>query len=194
MSVPKKRIKNFITRRRENNSAEQEYLEESDDDFLINQRWLQYNIEPMHEVIKKWNETAKNRANYLRIPNTEISDILERWPLYKQSFGHSLTLTNNMKIRVMLIVNVNNENGRRPLHSDNLRYSDNKSHSNSVRDEPSDRILVVPMTTGEFRLAPFAHLNLYLSVLMLLTSNRFLKRQSFIHVTSFEGCSSGIKS
>jgi len=46
---------------------------------LINQRWLQYNIEPMHEVIQKWNEeTAKNRAYYLRIPNIEILDILEQ--------------------------------------------------------------------------------------------------------------------
>ncbi|KAE9521514.1 hypothetical protein AGLY_018113 [Aphis glycines] len=85
----------------ENNSAEQEYFKKVivnislqliylTDEFLVNQRWLQYNIEPMHEVIQKWNETAKNRENYLRIPNIEITDILQQWPLYKQSFGHSL--------------------------------------------------------------------------------------------------------
>lgn len=64
---------------------------------MINQRWLQYNIEPLHEVIEKWNQTAKNRANYLRIPNIEISDILEQWPLYKQSFGHSLVINNYIR-------------------------------------------------------------------------------------------------
>ncbi|XP_050530892.1 uncharacterized protein LOC126899759 isoform X4 [Daktulosphaira vitifoliae] len=53
-------------------------------------KWLQFNIEPMNEVIIKWEETCEIRREYLLSPSININNILEEWPMYKQSFGHSL--------------------------------------------------------------------------------------------------------
>lgn len=44
----------------------------------------------MSEVEIKWKQTANIRRQYLCSPNITIHDILEEWPIYKQSFGHSL--------------------------------------------------------------------------------------------------------
>jgi len=44
----------------------------------------------MNEVEIKWKQTADIRRRYLCMPNITIHDILEKWPMYKQSFGHSL--------------------------------------------------------------------------------------------------------
>lgn len=53
-------------------------------------RWLQYNIEPLQDVLIKWRETVEHRQKFLTHRDTKINDILEHWPLYKQSFGHNL--------------------------------------------------------------------------------------------------------
>lgn len=51
--------------------------------------WLKYNIEPYQEVRNKWESTFNIRQKFLKeAPN--LNQILEEWPIYKQSFGYSL--------------------------------------------------------------------------------------------------------
>jgi len=57
-------------------------------------KWLQFNIEPMSEVLIKWQETCEIRRDYLLSLNINISDILKEWPMFKQSFGYSLVVQN----------------------------------------------------------------------------------------------------
>jgi len=38
----------------------------------------------------KWRETVEYRRTFLKQHDTKINDILEQWPMYKQSFGHNL--------------------------------------------------------------------------------------------------------
>lgn len=58
--------------------------------MLTTKRWLQFNIEPFQDVLIKWRETAEFRKHFLGLYDTKINNILEEWPLYKQSFGHNL--------------------------------------------------------------------------------------------------------
>jgi len=54
------------------------------------QKWLQFNVEPLDDILLKWKETANFRKQFLALNSTTIVDILENWPMYKQSFGHQL--------------------------------------------------------------------------------------------------------
>ncbi|XP_029347718.1 uncharacterized protein LOC107883421 [Acyrthosiphon pisum] len=65
-------------------------FEVEDQNLVHIKRWLQYNVEPLEEVLMKWQETALIRRQFLIHPDTQINNILEDWPLYKQSFGHTL--------------------------------------------------------------------------------------------------------
>lgn len=51
---------------------------------------LQFNVEPLNEILIKWLETSEERKIFLSLSSITINDILEQWPLYKQSFGHNL--------------------------------------------------------------------------------------------------------
>jgi len=61
-----------------------------DQTFVTTKRWLQFNIEPFEDVLMKWRETVEYRRTFLKQHDTKINDILEQWPMYKQSFGHNL--------------------------------------------------------------------------------------------------------
>lgn len=61
-----------------------------DQNLLQTKRWLQYNIEPLEEVLMKWQETVIIRRKFLINTDSQINHILEEWPLYKQSFGPNL--------------------------------------------------------------------------------------------------------
>lgn len=65
-----------------------------DEDLIKVKKWLQFNVEPMSEVLKKWQETCKIRREYLLSVYININDILQEWPIFKQSFGHSLVVLN----------------------------------------------------------------------------------------------------
>jgi len=58
--------------------------------ILSTKRWLQFNVEPLDEILTKWKETSKYRKQFLHLNTTNIADIIENWPMYKQSFGHQL--------------------------------------------------------------------------------------------------------
>lgn len=59
------------------------------EDALCYRSWLKYNIDPFDEVIKKWSFTFSQRLSELN-SETPLLKILDEWPSYKQSFGHSL--------------------------------------------------------------------------------------------------------
>jgi len=59
-------------------------------------QWLQFNVEPMSEVEIKWQQTCEIRRRYLCLPNITIHDILDEWPIYKQSFGYCLVCFTNV--------------------------------------------------------------------------------------------------
>jgi len=46
----------------------------------------------MNEVTIKWQETCELRRDYLLSHNININDILDEWPILKQSFAHSLVI------------------------------------------------------------------------------------------------------
>lgn len=64
--------------------------------FIVNEnlinvkKWLQFNVEPQIEVNMKWQETCEIRREFILSINVNINNILEEWPMFKQSFGHSL--------------------------------------------------------------------------------------------------------
>lgn len=60
--------------------------------MLTIKNWLHFNVEPFNEVCEKWQETVEYRKTFLSSSEITITDILEQWPLYKQSFGHQLVI------------------------------------------------------------------------------------------------------
>jgi len=53
-------------------------------------KWLQFNVEPLDEILIKWKETSKYRKQFLDLKTTNIVDIIDNWPMYKKAFGHQL--------------------------------------------------------------------------------------------------------
>lgn len=47
-------------------------------------------MEPLEDILIKWKETSKYRKQFLHLNTTNIADIIENWPMYKQAFGHQL--------------------------------------------------------------------------------------------------------
>lgn len=73
------------------------------DQALVNtKRWLQFNIEPFEDVLMKWRETVEYRRTFLTQYDTKLNDILEQWPIYKQSFGHNLVKKKKMLTYIFL--------------------------------------------------------------------------------------------
>jgi len=72
--------------------SKQSFLFVVNEDLIEVKKWLQFNVEPMNEVIIKWQETCGIRRDYLLSQNITINDILDEWPILKQSFGHSLVI------------------------------------------------------------------------------------------------------
>lgn len=66
-------------------------------DQISDKEWLKYNIDPLDEVLQKWDNTFCLRKSYIK-GNHTLSEIFEEWPLLKQSFGHRL-------VRLILIKN-----------------------------------------------------------------------------------------
>lgn len=58
--------------------------------MLIDKEWLMNNIEPMAEVLQKWENTFSLRSNFLKTSENSLQEIFIEWPIYKQSFGHNL--------------------------------------------------------------------------------------------------------
>ncbi|KNC20639.1 hypothetical protein FF38_06891, partial [Lucilia cuprina] len=67
-------------------------------DMLIDKEWLMINIEPMSEVVKKWDNTFDIRRNFLKEAEIGLDTIFTEWPLYKQSFGYNLILSDFSKM------------------------------------------------------------------------------------------------
>eukprot|EP00102_Acyrthosiphon_pisum_P021680 XP_016658890.1 PREDICTED: uncharacterized protein LOC107883421 [Acyrthosiphon pisum] len=89
---PKKNLNSKVVSTNTSNNLQHMSLpfEVEDQNLVHIKRWLQYNVEPLEEVLMKWQETALIRRQFLIHPDTQINNILEDWPLYKQSFGHTL--------------------------------------------------------------------------------------------------------
>jgi len=62
------------------------------EDLIELKKWLQFNVEPMSEVTLKWQKTCEIRRDYLLSQNINIVDILDEWPILKQSFAYSLVI------------------------------------------------------------------------------------------------------
>ncbi|KAL4121964.1 hypothetical protein QTP88_014380 [Uroleucon formosanum] len=60
------------------------------EDLIELKKWLQFNVKPMSEVTLKWQKTYEIRRDYLLSQNINIVDILDEWPIFKQSFAYSL--------------------------------------------------------------------------------------------------------
>ncbi|XP_075157317.1 uncharacterized protein LOC142230560 isoform X2 [Haematobia irritans] len=56
---------------------------------IDDKKWLQINIEPMTEIISKWQNTHKIRKSFIDGEHS-LEEIFDEWPLYKQSFGYRL--------------------------------------------------------------------------------------------------------
>ncbi|KAL5239512.1 hypothetical protein ACI65C_006922 [Semiaphis heraclei] len=65
-------------------------IETEDSTILSLKRWLQFNVDPIDEVLTKWKQTIEHRQQFLALNSIEITDILEHWPIYKQSYAHQL--------------------------------------------------------------------------------------------------------
>lgn len=66
---------------------------ENEDEFE-EKNWLKYHIEPFEEIKKKWQASFKlRREEILNVDSSNenyLSNILKEWPIFSQSFGHSL--------------------------------------------------------------------------------------------------------
>ncbi|XP_022183235.1 uncharacterized protein LOC111042842 [Myzus persicae] len=65
-------------------------IETDDSTILSLKRWLQFNVDLIDEVLTKWKQTIEHRQKFLALNSIEITDILEHWPIYKQSYAHQL--------------------------------------------------------------------------------------------------------
>lgn len=53
--------------------------------------WLCNYTEPLTEIVEKWQNTVEYRKNMLKSPVVqEISQMFNKWPLYKSTHGHIL--------------------------------------------------------------------------------------------------------
>jgi len=57
--------------------------------IISTKKWLQFNVEPLDDILIKWKETSKHRKQFLHLNTTNIADIIENWPMYKQALGIS---------------------------------------------------------------------------------------------------------
>uniref|UniRef100_A0A2S2Q905 Uncharacterized protein n=1 Tax=Sipha flava TaxID=143950 RepID=A0A2S2Q905_9HEMI len=62
------------------------------EDLIELKKWLQFYVEPISEVTSKWQKTCEIRRDYLLSQNINIADILDEWPILKQSFAYNLVI------------------------------------------------------------------------------------------------------
>lgn len=62
------------------------------EDLIELKKWLQFYVEPFSEVTSKWQKTCEIRRDYLLSQNINIADILDEWPILKQSFAYNLVI------------------------------------------------------------------------------------------------------
>ncbi|XP_025407510.1 uncharacterized protein LOC112681472 [Sipha flava] len=60
------------------------------EDLIELKKWLQFYVEPISEITSKWQKTCEIRRDYLLSQNINIADILDEWPILKQSFAYNL--------------------------------------------------------------------------------------------------------
>jgi len=68
------------------------YVPIVNEDLIELKKWLQFNVEPMSEVTLKWQKTCEIHRDYLFSQNINIVDILDKWPIFKQSFAYNLVI------------------------------------------------------------------------------------------------------
>ncbi|XP_070069295.1 uncharacterized protein [Drosophila takahashii] len=62
---------------------------ENEDLFEVSKHWLRYNVEPITEVLAKWELIFDQRISYFKSSVTLV-DIFREFPILCQSFGHIL--------------------------------------------------------------------------------------------------------
>jgi hypothetical protein len=62
------------------------------EDLIELKKWLQFYVEPISEITSKCQKTCEIRRDYLLSQNINIANILDEWPIFKQSFAYNLVI------------------------------------------------------------------------------------------------------